>query len=108
MSSHRNPGRVPGFWCLLLVVVWQLRLMYIPSRLFVPENATATADNIAIINHCRRDSLGCMAFSAGDPRVQVALLAAISGCVACHQRLRLRDRELLRGCCYRDTRERCF
>ena len=47
MSPIRNPGRVAGFWYLLLVVVAPLRLVYIPGRLFVHENAAATADNIA-------------------------------------------------------------
>ena len=47
MSSTRNPGRVAGFWYLLLCVIGPLRLMYIPSKLFVPGNATATVNNIA-------------------------------------------------------------
>ena len=47
MSSTRNPGRVAGFWYLLLVVIGPLRLVYIPSKLFVSGNATATANNIA-------------------------------------------------------------
>ncbi len=47
MSSIRNPGRVAGFLYLLLVVVGPLRLLYIPSVLFVTGNATATARNIA-------------------------------------------------------------
>jgi hypothetical protein len=47
MSSARNPGRVAGFWYLLLVVVGLPRLIYIPSKLFVHGNATATANNIA-------------------------------------------------------------
>jgi hypothetical protein len=47
MSSTRNPGRVAGFWYLLLCVIGPLRLMYIPSKLFVHGNATATANNIA-------------------------------------------------------------
>jgi len=47
MSSIRNPGRVAGFWYLLLVLIAPLRLVYIPGRLFVHENAAATADNIA-------------------------------------------------------------
>ncbi|HKF52573.1 MAG TPA: DUF4386 domain-containing protein [Candidatus Acidoferrales bacterium] len=42
-----NPGRVAGFWYLLLVLVGPLRLMYIPNKLFVSGNATATAANIA-------------------------------------------------------------
>src|SRR5260370_21081309 len=46
MSTH-NPGRVAGFLYLLLVVFAPLRLIYIPSHLFVRGNATATANNIA-------------------------------------------------------------
>jgi hypothetical protein len=47
MSSTRNPGRVAGIWYLLLVLLGPLRLIYIPSKLFVSGNATATASNIA-------------------------------------------------------------
>jgi hypothetical protein len=38
---------VAGFWYLLLIVIGPLRLIYIPSKLFVAENATATVNNIA-------------------------------------------------------------
>jgi len=47
MSSTRNPGRVAGLWYLLLIVIGPLRLIYIPSKLFVDGNASATANNIA-------------------------------------------------------------
>lgn len=47
MSSLRNPGRVAGFWYLALTVLGPIRLMYIPSKLFVRGNAVATANNIA-------------------------------------------------------------
>jgi hypothetical protein len=47
MSSTRNPGRIAGIWYLLLCLIGPLRLMYIPSKLFVHGNATATANNIA-------------------------------------------------------------
>jgi hypothetical protein len=47
MSSTHNPGRVAGFLYLLLVVAAPLRLIYIPSKLFVHGNASATAHNIA-------------------------------------------------------------
>jgi Domain of unknown function (DUF4386) len=47
MSSTRNPGRVAGVWYLLLCAIGPLRLMYIPSKLFVHGNATATVNNIA-------------------------------------------------------------
>lgn len=47
MNPTHNPGRVAGFWYLLLVLGGPLRLIYIPSKLFVHGNATATANNIA-------------------------------------------------------------
>jgi hypothetical protein len=47
MNSTHNPGRVTGIWYLLLVFGGPLRLMYIPSKLFVHGNATATISNIA-------------------------------------------------------------
>src|SRR5881397_27119 len=46
MSSARNPGRVAGYWYLLLVLLGPLRLIYIPNKLFVHDNAAATAGNI--------------------------------------------------------------
>ena len=47
MSSTHNPGRVAGLWYLLLCILGPVRLMYIPGKLFVHGNATATANNIA-------------------------------------------------------------
>jgi hypothetical protein len=47
MNSTHNPGRVAGIWYLLLCVFAPLRLVYIPSKLFVPGNATVTVNNIA-------------------------------------------------------------
>jgi hypothetical protein len=47
MRLTRNPGRVAGLWYLLLVLLGPLRLIYIPSKLFVAGNATATVSNIA-------------------------------------------------------------
>ena len=47
MNDTRNPGRVAGLWYLLLVFGGPLRLIYIPNKLYVPGNATATAGNIA-------------------------------------------------------------
>jgi hypothetical protein len=47
MSSTRNPGRVAGFWYLLLTILGPVRLMYIPSKLFVTGSAAVTASNIA-------------------------------------------------------------
>jgi Domain of unknown function (DUF4386) len=47
MASIRNPGRVAGLWYLLLVFIGPLRLIYIPNKLFVLDDAAATAANIA-------------------------------------------------------------
>jgi hypothetical protein len=47
MSPTRNPGRIAGLWYLLLCLIGPLRLIYIPGKLFVHGNATATASNIA-------------------------------------------------------------
>ena len=47
MSVTRNPGRVAGLWYLSLVLLGPLRLIYIPSKLFVTGNAAATVSNIA-------------------------------------------------------------
>jgi len=47
MRPPRNPGRVAGIWYLLLTLIGPLRLMYIPTKLFVHGNATATINNIA-------------------------------------------------------------
>jgi hypothetical protein len=44
---RRNPGRVAGLLYLLLALFAPLRLVYIPSTLFVRGNAAATAGNIA-------------------------------------------------------------
>jgi len=38
---------VAGFWYLLLVILGPLRLIYIPTKLFVHGNAAATVNNIA-------------------------------------------------------------
>jgi len=47
MNATNNPGRVAGFLYLSLIIAAPLRLIYIPSTLFVRGNATATANNIA-------------------------------------------------------------
>ncbi|HET6841292.1 MAG TPA: DUF4386 domain-containing protein [Candidatus Angelobacter sp.] len=47
MNSARNPGRVAGFFYLLLTIAGPIRIIYIPSKLFVHGNAAATASNIA-------------------------------------------------------------
>jgi len=43
MSSTYNPGRVAGFWYLLLIAIGPFFLIYIPSRLRKNEGATYNA-----------------------------------------------------------------
>lgn len=47
MSSTRNPGRFAGLLYVLTSIVGFFALMYVPSKLIVHGNATATASNIA-------------------------------------------------------------
>jgi len=47
MRAIRNPGRVVGLWYLSLVLFGPLTLLYIPNKLFVHNDAAATAANIA-------------------------------------------------------------
>jgi hypothetical protein len=47
MTATNKNARIAGLLYLLLVIGGPLRLMYIPSKLFVNGNATATATNIA-------------------------------------------------------------
>jgi hypothetical protein len=47
MHPTKKTARIAGFLYLLLAVAAPLRLLYIPSKLFVRGNATATANNIA-------------------------------------------------------------
>ncbi len=46
MRLTRDPGRVAGLWYLLLVILGPLRLIDIPTKLFVHGNPTATVANI--------------------------------------------------------------
>ena len=47
MTSLSKNARIPGLLYILASVVGVLRLMYIPNKLFVYGNATATAANVA-------------------------------------------------------------
>jgi len=46
MRIAHNPGRVAGLWYLVLILLGPLRLIYIPTKLFVPASAAATVDNV--------------------------------------------------------------
>jgi len=47
MSSIKNPGRFAGLLYLLVSIPAPFALIYVPSKLIVHGNATATANNIA-------------------------------------------------------------
>ncbi len=47
MSSSKNPGRFAGVLYLLLSIPAVFALIYVPNKLIVSGNATATANNIA-------------------------------------------------------------
>jgi len=47
MTTTSKNARIAGFLYLLLVIAGPIRLMYIPSKLLVHGNASATANNIA-------------------------------------------------------------
>jgi uncharacterized protein DUF4386 len=47
MNPTKKQARVAGFLYLLLVIAAPVRLIYIPSKLFVSGDASATANNIA-------------------------------------------------------------
>jgi len=47
MTPLSKNARIAGFFYLLLAIVGPVRLMYIPTKLFVTGDATATAANIA-------------------------------------------------------------
>jgi len=46
MRVTDNPGRAAGLLYLLLVVLGAFSILYVPSKLIVPGDATATANNI--------------------------------------------------------------
>lgn len=47
MTTLAKNARIVGLWYLALVFIGPLRLLYIPGKLFVLGDATATAANIA-------------------------------------------------------------
>src|SRR5580693_1657712 len=47
MNSNRNPGRFAGLLYVLISIPGIFALIYVPGKLIVGGNATATANNIA-------------------------------------------------------------
>lgn len=46
MSSNKKMARIAGFWYLLMAITGPIGLLYVPSKLIVPGDATGTASNI--------------------------------------------------------------
>src|ERR671925_2242847 len=46
MNSNKKLARIAGLWYLLMAITGPIGLLYVPSKLIVPGNATATANNI--------------------------------------------------------------
>ena len=46
MNSNKKTARIAGFWYLLMAITGPIGLLYVPSRLIVPGDATETATNI--------------------------------------------------------------
>jgi hypothetical protein len=46
MNSLKRTARIAGFWYLLMALTGPIGLLYVPSKLIVPGDATATANNI--------------------------------------------------------------
>jgi len=46
MDSQKKTARIAGFWYLLMAVTGPIGLLYVPSKLIVPGDATVTAQNI--------------------------------------------------------------
>jgi hypothetical protein len=48
MNSLKKTARIAGFWYLLTAITGPIGLLYVPSKLIVPGDATATANNIMV------------------------------------------------------------
>jgi hypothetical protein len=73
MNSTRNPGRTAGAWYLLLILLGPLRLIYIPTRLFVSGDAAATVANVAA--HPRLFRLGILGDVVGGVILILVVMA---------------------------------
>jgi hypothetical protein len=63
MSSTKNPGRFVGLLYVLVSIPGAFALVYVPSKLIVHGNATATASNIAASETLFRAGIACQLIS---------------------------------------------
>src|SRR5882672_8467458 len=80
MTSTRNPGRFAGLLYVLMSIPGFFALIYVPSKLIVHGNATATANNIAASEMLFRFGIACNLISqAGFIFVALALYDLLKG-----------------------------
>src|SRR5712675_1455719 len=80
MSLAKNPGRFAGLLYLLVSIPGAFALIYVPSKLIVHGNATATANNIAAHETLFRLGIACNLISqAGFIFVALALYDLLKG-----------------------------
>src|SRR6266705_5906279 len=80
MSSTKNPGRFAGLLYLLTSIPGAFALGYVPGKLIVHANATATANNIAASETLFRLGIaGELIGQAGFIFVALALYDLLSG-----------------------------
>jgi Domain of unknown function (DUF4386) len=76
----RNPGRFAGLLYVLMSIPGFFALIYVPSKLIVDGNATATATNIAASETLFRLGIACnLASQAGFIFVALALYELLKG-----------------------------
>src|SRR5437660_61421 len=85
MNSTMNPGRFAGLLYVLMSIIGFVAMRYVPSKLLVRGNATATADNIPACD---------TPVGFAIPREQVAISATVPGHLARPCRHSLGDPEL--------------
>src|SRR5258706_8396731 len=80
MTSTRNPGRFAGLLYVLMSIPGVFALLYVPSKLIVHGDATATANNIAASETLYRLGIACNLVSqAGFIFVALALYELLKG-----------------------------
>jgi hypothetical protein len=80
MTSTRNPGRFAGLLYVLISIPGFFALLYVPSKLIVHGDATATAGNIAAHETLFRLSIACSLIGqAGFIFVALALYDLLKG-----------------------------
>jgi hypothetical protein len=62
MNPTKKQARIAGLWYLLLGITAPIGLVYVPAKLIVPGNATATADHLRASESLLRIGIGSELF----------------------------------------------